>query len=95
MRRLQWGLADGRMALRLGQGTDRDLDKLEDKFPSCQEGLGRLFGDLRRFRGGFRDRPDYLTSPLPPSLEEYHEQFARHPFSALWQNLSFQDMIEE
>jgi len=95
MRRLQWGLADGRMALRLGQGTDKDLDKLEDKFPSSQEGLGRLFGDLRRFRGEFRDRPDYLTSPLPSSLEEYHEQFVRHPFSALWQNLNFQDMIEE
>jgi len=95
MRRLQWGLADGKMALRLGQGMDRDLDKLEDKFPPSQVGLGRLFGDLRRFRGEFRDRPDNLTSPLPSSLEEYHEQFVRHPVSALWQNLSFQSMLEE
>ncbi len=95
LRRLHWGMADGKMALRLGLGMDKDLDKLEAKFPSSQVGLGRLFGDLRRFRGEFKDRPDYLTSPLPSSLEEYHEQFVRHPFSALWQNLSFQAMLEE
>ncbi len=95
MRRLEWGIADGRIALRLGAGSDEDLDKLGKKFPNCRDGLLRLFNDLRRFRGEFRDRPDPLTSPLPSSLEEYHEQFVRHPVSALWQNLSFQDMLDE
>jgi all-trans-retinol 13,14-reductase len=95
MRRLHWGLADGRFALRLGLGSDDDLAKLEGKFPSSLEGLNRLFNDLRRFRGEFKDRPDPLTSPLPSTLEEYHEQFVRHPVSALWQNLSFQAMLDE
>lgn len=95
MRRLEWGIADGRIALRLGGGSDEDLDKLSKKFPACRDGLLRLFNDLRRFRGEFRDRPDPLASPLPSSLEEYHEQFVRHPVSALWQNLGFRDMLEE
>ena len=95
MRRLQLGMADGKMALRLGLGIDEDLAKMGSKFPSAQDGLRRLFNDLRRFRGEFRDRPDFLTSPLPSSLEEYHEQFVRHPISALWQNLSFPAMLEE
>ena len=95
LRRLQWGMADGKMALRLGLGIDEDLAKMEGKFPSAQEGLRRLLGDLRRFRGEFHDRHDFLTSPLPSNLEEYHEQFVRHPISALWQNLSFQAMMDE
>ncbi len=95
LRRLQWGMTDGRTALRLGQGIDDDLAKLEAKFPAAREGLRRLAGDLRRFRGELLDRPDPLASPLPSDLEEYREQFVRHPVSALWQNLSFQDMMEE
>ncbi len=95
MRRLQWGVADGKTALRLGVGLDEDMAKLRGKFPQAQDGLRRLVNDLRRFRGEFRDRPDFLTSPLPSSLEEYHEQFVRHPISALWQNLSFQAMLDE
>jgi all-trans-retinol 13,14-reductase len=95
MRRMHWGVADGNIALRLGMGIDEDLAKMEGKFPSARSGLRRLLGDLRRFRGELMDRPDPLTSPLPSNLEEYHEQFVRHPISALWQNLSFQAMIDE
>jgi phytoene dehydrogenase-like protein len=95
MRRMHWGVADGKMALRLGMGIDEDLAKIEGKFPSAREGLRRLLGDLRRFRGELLDRPDPLTSPLPCDLQEYHEQFIRHPISALWQNLSFQAMMDE
>lgn len=95
MRRLGWGLADGKMALRLGQGFDADQDKLAQKFPSSQDDLKRFFTDLRRFRGELRDRPDFLTSPLPSNLDEYHEQFVRHPVSALWQNLNFKAMLED
>ena len=95
MRRMEWGLADGKIALRLGRGSDEDLDKLANKFPSCRDGLKRLLSDLSRFRGEFMDRPDFLTSPLPSSLAEYHEQFVRHPVSALWQNLSFQAMLDD
>jgi phytoene dehydrogenase-like protein len=95
MRRMHWGMADGKMALRLGMGIDEDLAKMEGKFPTARDGLRRLLGDLRRFRGELMDRPDLLTSPLPSNLEEYHEQFVRHPISALWQNLSFQAMLDE
>lgn len=95
MRRMHWGVADGRIALRLGVGIDEDLLKMETKFPTAREGLRRLLGDLRRFRGELMDRHDALTSPLPSNLEEYHEQFVRHPISALWQNLSFQAMLDE
>ncbi len=95
MRRMHWGVADGKTALRLGLGMDEDLAKMEKKFPSAREGLKRLLADLRRFRGELMDRPDPLTSPLPFNLEEYHEQFIRHPISALWQDLSFQAMIDE
>lgn len=95
MRRMHWGMADGKIALRLGMGIDEDLAKMENKFPSARDGLRRLLADLRRFRGELMDRPDPLTSPLPSNLEEYHEQFVRHPISALWQNLSFQAMLDE
>lgn len=95
LRRLRWGMADGRIALRLGMGIEEDLAKMESKFPTARGGLRRLLGDLRRFRGELLDRPDPLTSPLPSNLEEYHEQFLRHPISALWQNLSFQAMMDE
>ncbi|MEW6554389.1 MAG: NAD(P)/FAD-dependent oxidoreductase [Actinomycetota bacterium] len=95
MRRMHWGVADGKIALRLGMGIDEDLAKIEGKFPSSRDGLRRLLGDLRRFRGELLDRPDPLTSPLPCDLQEYHEQFIRHPISALWQNLSFQAMMDE
>ncbi len=95
MRRLEWGLADGKIALRLGQGFEEDMAKLAQKFPTSQDEVKRLFADLRRFRGEFRDRPDFLTSSLPSSLDEYHEQFVRHPVSALWQNLSFKTMLED
>jgi len=95
MRRLEWGLADGKVALRLGSGPDGDLEKLSKKFPSSRAGLSRLMSDLRRFRGELMDRPDYLSPTLPHNLEEYHEQFYRHPLSALWQNMCYQDMLDE
>jgi hypothetical protein len=95
MRRMSWGMSNGKMALRLGLGIDEDLPKLEGKFPDSRDGLRRLVNDLRRFRGELLDRPDFLTSSLPSSLEEYHEQFVRHPLSALWQNLTFQAMLNE
>ncbi|MDI6873315.1 FAD-dependent oxidoreductase [Candidatus Solincola sp.] len=95
MRRLSWGIANGRLALRLGQGAEPDMEKLSRKFPTCREGLQRLLSDLRRFRGELRDRADYLSSPLPSSIEDYHEQFIRHPLSAHWQNLSFREMLED
>lgn len=94
MRRLSWGIANGRMALRLGLGAEQDMEKLSKKFPTCRAGLQRLFSDLRRFRGEWRDRSDYLSSPLPSNIEDYHEQFIRHPLSAHWQNLSFREMLE-
>jgi len=95
MRNLSWGIADGKIALRLGQGAEADMEKIAKKFPACREGLQRLLSDLRRFRGEWRDRVDYLSSPLPSSIEEYHEQFIRHPLSSHWQNLSFREMLEE
>lgn len=94
MRRLSWGIANGRMALRLGQGPEQDMEKISMKFPACRDGLYQLLSDLRRFRGEWRDRPDYLSSPFPSSIEDYHEQFIRHPLSAHWQNLSFREMLE-
>jgi phytoene dehydrogenase-like protein len=51
--------------------------------------------DLRRFRGELEDRPDFMSSPLPSNLDEYHEQFLRHPLSARWQNMNFQAMLKE
>lgn len=93
MRRMGWGLVSGKMALRLGQGYETDMGKLVSKFPASREGIGRLFADLRRFRGEWRDRADFLSSPLPADLEDYHEQFIRHPLSAAWQHLSFRDML--
>ncbi|MGQ9476384.1 MAG: FAD-dependent oxidoreductase [Actinomycetota bacterium] len=93
LRRLSWGIADARLALRLGQGAEADMEKLSKKFPASRAGLGRLLSDLRRFRGEWRDRADFLSSPLPASVEEYHEQFIRHPLSAQWQSLSFREML--
>jgi phytoene dehydrogenase-like protein len=95
MRNLEWGLADGKVALRLGRGFEEDVAKIGNKFPSSREGLKRLLLDLRRFRGEVLDRDDFLSSPLPINLDEYHEQFLRHPFSARWQNMSFQRMLED
>ncbi|MDY6795186.1 MAG: FAD-dependent oxidoreductase [Actinomycetota bacterium] len=95
MRRLEWGLANGKIALRLGQGPEQDMDKIGVKFPTSKSGLKHLMTDLRRFRGELMDRPDNLSSPLPSDLDEYHEQFLRHPLSALWQNLGFQALLEE
>lgn len=95
LRKLEWGLADGRVALRLGLGLDDDMEKFSNKFPSCRDGLKRFASDLRRFRGELMDRPDFLSSPLPSNLDEYHEQFLRHPLSALWQNINFQAMLED
>ncbi len=95
MRRLSWGLASDRLALRLGQGAEADIEKISRKFPASRQGLQRLLSDLRRFRGELRDRADYLSSPLPATLEGYHEQFFRHPLSAHWQNLSFREMLED
>jgi len=95
MRRLEWGLANGKLALRLGAGMEKDLEKVGGKFPKSKEGLKRLMSDLRRFKGELEDRPDPLSSPLPSNLDEYHEQFIRHPLSARWQNISFQAMLEE
>lgn len=94
-RRLEWGLADGRIALRLGRGPEEDVEKLSGKFPSCARGLKTLLADLRRFRGELMDRPDPLSSPLPSDLDEYHEQFLRHPMSSRWQNKSFKAMLED
>ncbi len=95
LRNLEWGLADGKVALRLGRGFDEDLVKIGNKFPASREGLRRLLLDLRRFRGELLDRDNFLSSPLPINLNEYHEQFLRHPFSARWQNMSFQRMLED
>ncbi|MBC7247663.1 MAG: NAD(P)/FAD-dependent oxidoreductase [Actinobacteria bacterium] len=94
MRRMEWGLVGGKIALRLGQGQEADMAKLGNKFPASREGLGRLFADLRRFRGEWKDRADFLSSPFPADLDDYHEQFVRHPVSAAWQNLTFQEMLE-
>lgn len=94
MRRMEWGLVSGKIALRLGQGREADMAKLGNKFPAGREGIGRLFDDLLRFRGEWRDRADFLSSPLPADLDDYHEQFVRHPVSAAWQNLTFQEMLE-
>ena len=93
MKRMGWGLVGGKIALQLGQGHEADMEKLGRKFTASREGIGRLFDDLRRFRGEWRDRADFLSSPLPASLDDYHEQFVRHPVSAAWQHLSFQDML--
>lgn len=95
LKRLDWGVADGKIALRLGQGIDSDLGKLGNKFPSSREGLQRMFQDLQRFRGEVMDRADFLVSPLPSNLEEYHEEFLRHPVSARWQNSSFQSVLDD
>lgn len=95
LRRLSWGIADGKLALRLGQGAEADMGKLTRKFPAGEEGLQRLLSDLRRFRGEWMDRADFLSSPLPATVEDYHEQFIRHPLSSRWQNISFREMLEE
>jgi len=95
LRRLDWGMVDGKTALRLGLGPEQDLEKLKKKFPGSQEGLDRLWSDLYRFRGELMDRADYLSPPLPVSIEEYHEQFVRHPVASRWQNMTFQEMLEE
>lgn len=95
LRRMEWGVADGRMALRLGQGAESDARKLEGKFPDSRDELRGLMNDLRRFRGELLDRPDFLSSPLPFDLEEFREQFVRHPVSSHWQNVTFQAMLEE
>lgn len=95
MRELDWGIADGKVALRLGQGLDNDLEKLTKKFPGSGEGLKRLFQDLRRFRGEVMDRGDFLAPPLPLNLEEYHDDFVRHPVSSRWQNTDFQSMLDD
>jgi len=95
MRRLEWGLANGTLALRLGAGLEKDLEKIGGKFPKCENGLKRLMSDLQRFKGELDDRPDPLSSPLPSNLDEYHEQFIRHPLSARWQNINFKAMLEE
>ncbi len=94
-RRMEWGLANGKIALRLGQGAESDLGKLGNKFPDSREDLQHLMSDLRRFRGELLDRPDFLSSPLPFDLEEFREQFLRHPVSSHWQNITFQAMLEE
>ncbi len=94
-RRLTWGLVDGDMALRLGLGAEQDVEKMARKFPRSRAGLEKLLSDLRRFRGEYRDRGDFLSSPLPASIQDYHEQFLRHPLSARWQNLGFEAMLEE
>jgi all-trans-retinol 13,14-reductase len=95
LRNLEWGLADGKVALRLGKDFKEDMEKIGKKFPSSRDGLQRLLSDLRRFRGELLDRDDYLSSPLPIDMDEYHEQFLRHPYSARWQNMSFQRMLDD
>jgi phytoene dehydrogenase-like protein len=95
IRKLDWGLADGKIALRLGQGIDSDLEKIGKKFPGSRNGLQRLFGDLRRFRGEIMDRGDMLAPALPLNLDEYHENFVRHPISSRWQNVTYQEMLDE
>ena len=95
MRKLDWGVADGKVALRLGQGSESDIEKLGGKFPESREGLRRLFQDLRRFRGEIMDRSDFLAPPLPLNLEEYREDFLRHPISSRWQNAGFQAMLDD
>jgi all-trans-retinol 13,14-reductase len=95
MRRLDWGIADGKIALRLGQGIDSDLEKLGKKFPGTRDALRRLFQDLRRFRGEIMDRYDMMAPALPLNLDEYHENFVRHPISSRWQNVTFQSMLDE
>jgi prolycopene isomerase len=95
VRRLDWGVVYRETALRLGLGEEEDLEKLCRKYPRSREGLASLFSDLRRFRGELADRPDPLSSPLPSNIEEYHEQFLRHPISSRWQSVSFQTILEE
>lgn len=95
LRRLEWGIANGKIALRLGQGADADMEKLGGKFPKSREELAGLLADLRRFRGELMDRLDSLSSALPSDLEEYREQFLRHPLSSRWQSISYQAMLED
>lgn len=95
MRSLDWGVADGNVALRLGQGAESDMEKLGNKFAGSREGLEGLFQDLRRFRGEIMDRGDMLAPPLPLNLDEYHDDILRHPVSSRWQNITFQAMLDE
>lgn len=92
-RRLEWGLTDGRMALRLGWGARRDYLKLAEKFPRSAEGLKGLFRDLLELREEVREGLS-LEMLRPGELTSYREGFRRFPRASRLRHMSFHSFLE-
>lgn len=94
LRRLEWGLTDGRLALRLGAGARRDYAKLSDKFPRDAGALKELLRFLLEMRDEVREGL-YFDSMRPGDLADYREGFRRFPRLSRLRHMPYRDFLEE
>lgn len=91
-RRLEWGLTDGRLALRLGGGIRRDYAKLSEKFPRDADRIKELLRDLLELREETR-KGFPLEMIRPGDLASYRDGFRRFPKTSHLRHISFSSFL--